>query len=129
MAKTAKIIALLATGFFVFGFAVALWPLVHEGFRPGLGVMLICLGVLFVGTGIAAQIIATPKRSQNRFIDKIAWAFVEPFAWLSLGLVTLAGRHSILLGVGVFLFCVLFVVLMCQRFLSKTETIISDGAD
>lgn len=119
--KSAKVIALLATGFFLLGFAVALWPLMYEGFWPGLGVMLICLGVLLVGTGIADQIVATPKRSRSRFIDKIAWVFVEPFGWISLGLVTLAGGYSVLLGVGVFLSCVLFVVLVFQRFLSKTE--------
>jgi hypothetical protein len=116
MMKTIKVAILLATGLFVLGLAVALRPLMQGGIWPGLAVMFICLGALLVGTGTASQITTTPKQSQNRFFDEIGWAFVEPFGWLSLGLVILAGGYSVFLGVAVFLSCLLFAALMFRRF-------------
>lgn len=114
--KTVKVAILLATGFFVLGLAVALQPLMLESLWTRLGVTLICLGVLLIGTGIAAQITAVPKRSPSRFFDQIGWVFVEPLLWLGLGLVSLAGRYSIFLGVAVLLCCMLVTVRMFQRF-------------
>ena len=49
MMKTIKVTILLATGFFVLGFAVALRPLMQGGFWPELAVMFICLGALQLG--------------------------------------------------------------------------------
>lgn len=121
MVKIVKVIILLATGFFLLGFAVALRPLMQEGFWPGFAGILICLGVMLIGTGTASQIARTPKRNRNRFFDKIGWVFVEPFGWLSLGLVGLSGRYSFFLGVAVFLCCGLFAVLMFRRFCQADE--------
>src|SRR5450756_1651172 len=105
MMKIAKVVILLATGFFVLGFAVALRPLMQEGFLSGLAGILICLGVILIGTGTASQIARTPKRNPNRFFDEVGWVFVEPFGWLSFGLVVFSGRYSVFLGVAVFLCC------------------------
>jgi len=121
MMKIVKVVILLATGFFVLGFAVALRPLMQEGFLSGLAGILICLGVILIGTGTASQIARTPKRNPNRFFDEVGWVFVEPFGWLSFGLVVFSGRYSVFLGVAVFLCCGLFAVLMFRHFIQAVE--------
>jgi hypothetical protein len=66
--KLAKAITWMALGVLLIGFGAlvefALRPLMQEGFWPALAGVLICFGVLLIGTGVAAQIARTPKRNR-----------------------------------------------------------------
>lgn len=115
MMKTLNVSILLITGIFVLGSAAALrtWM---QGDWSDLGVVLICLGALLIGTATAAQITTAPKpkRSQNRFFDEISWVLVDPSGWLIL--VILVGDYSVFLGAAVFLCYVQFALLLFLSF-------------
>ena len=85
----------------------------QSGLWPGLAVTLICLGVLFIGIGIAAQITTEPKRSENCF-SAIGLVLLDPSGWPLL--VIWAGEHSAVLGVALFLCYMQFVVLFFLGF-------------
>jgi hypothetical protein len=70
-------IFLLAVGVvLVPGFATVAF---QTGFGPGLGVVLICFGVMLIGTGIAYQIAKAPSRTgKPSFEDRAFNAAVEP---------------------------------------------------
>jgi hypothetical protein len=88
--RVVKVIVLLAVGVvFLLGFATfALRLLMQEGFWPGLAVMLICLGVILIGTVTAAFLIARAakrRRGAPTFFELIGHAVLmavcDPFGW------------------------------------------------
>jgi hypothetical protein len=142
--KTVKEVFLVVICIFLIGFTVvlllclvvALPPLMQEGFWPGLGGLLICLGALLVGTGIAARVARTRRHSQNRFFDNVGLFFSDPFALVSL--LILAGRYSVLLGGAILVCWMPFVVLTLQQLfqanedennISRAERLIGNGRE
>lgn len=126
--KTVKEVFLAVSGIFFIGLtvvillclAVALSPLLQEGFWPGVGGLLVCLGALLVGIGIAAQIARTPRPSQNRFLDTVVpLIFSDPIAFV--GLVVLASCYSVLLGGAIFVCWMPFAVRMLQQLFQVLE--------
>jgi hypothetical protein len=71
--KIAKSINFLALGGFLIGFGIFLKVAPREGFWPGLAMMLICFGVTLTGTGAAARIARTSRRSRHKdSCDRVA---------------------------------------------------------
>jgi hypothetical protein len=72
---------------FLLGFAVVVRPSMQEVSRPGLAGILICLGVILIGTGTAFQIARTSKRRRvaSAFIAFIKqtglMAVCDPLMW------------------------------------------------
>jgi uncharacterized membrane protein len=107
--KIVRIIVPLAFVVFLIGYTKELRHLMNEGGWPELAVVLICFGGIFMCYGVALMPITSKVRARvSRASVTVGYLCGEVFWWVSVGLVILAGRYSVFLGVAVFLCCTPF---------------------